>query len=1026
MKWLEKITGDPNKKTLKQFQPTVDAINALEPEYEKLSDSELKAKTQWFKTCLARDKTLDDILPEAFAVVREVSKRTTGMRHFDVQLVGGIALHKGMISEMRTGEGKTLVATLPIYLNALEGKGVHLVTVNDYLAKRDAVWMGQIYDFLGLSVGVIQNLRVSFVYDSNVRNYDARGTQHDTNANKETGNLKLEIGGANDNTTTQQHNNKQAQDKSASVNQDYPLSVSKAEGGEIDKERDEIGSFKVEDEYLRPASRQEAYRCDVTYGTNNEFGFDYLRDNMVQTIDEMVMRPGSEMHYAIIDEVDSILVDEARTPLIISAPAEEAAEQYYHFAKLVKQLSEATDYNVDEKLRSSILTEEGIAKFEKWLGVDNIYVEGGIRLVHHIEQALKAEVLFKLDKDYIVEDGEVVIIDEFTGRKMPGRRYSEGLHQAIEAKENVEIQRESRTLATITFQNLFRMYVKLSGMTGTAETEKEEFFRIYNLDLLVIPTNKPDARHDYNDRIYKNTRGKYRAILEKIKECRAKNQPMLIGTISVEKNEELSQYLNNNGIQHEILNAKNHEREGEIIAQTGRPGGITLATNMAGRGVDIKLGGSPADKQAEQMVKAAGGLFVLGTERHESRRIDNQLRGRSARQGDPGQTQFFVSTDDDLMRIFAGDRMKNVMERLKVPEDMPIEQKMITKMLETAQTKVEGHNFDIRKHLLQYDDILNRQRTAIYKRRRQILELEGERGRGKEESGNLEINRNNVEIRNKEINGDKVEIDDDKKEKQYASHKEMILDLIEQEVEFVVSFHTNQDQNSRLAGQGQHWNMKEIYETMRTIFPFTNEDRESLLRMGDNGNGKLEDAEERERIVRVLFEKAKNEYVKIEEQIGGAAKQMLGADVVSNDAGDPAARLMRDIEKNILLRAIDTLWVDYLVAIDHLRKSVGLRGYAQRDPLIEYRRETYQMFNELLANIQKEVVYAFFKVGAGLQLAPTIMATDKMTLMGATKELSEPGAHISQKPKDESGKKVGRNDPCPCGSGKKFKKCCGR
>jgi preprotein translocase subunit SecA len=573
MSMYTKIFGDPNAKAIKKLQPLIEATNRLEDEFTALSDDELKAKTAVFKARFVGGESLDDLLPEAFATVRETAKRTMGMRHYDVQLMGGAVLHQGNIAEMRTGEGKTLTATLPVYLNALAGRGVHLVTVNDYLAKRDAVWMGQIYDFLGLSIGIIQNQRVTYIYDSSVQ-----GTQED-------------------------------------------------------EERDEIGSFHVEEAYLRPASRREAYRCDIVYGTNNEFGFDYLRDNMVQSLGEMVMRPESPMPYAIIDEVDSILIDEARTPLIISAPAEKAADQYYQFALLVKKLVVNTDYNLDEKMRSATLTEEGIAKFEQWLGVENIYVEAGVRTVHHIEQALKAEVLFKRDKDYINDNGEIVIIDEFTGRKMPGRRYSEGLHQAIEAKENVEIQRESQTLATITFQNLFRMYDKMAGMTGTAKTEEEELFKIYGIEVVVLPTNKPDARKDLSDRIYKNNKGKYKAIAEKVKECRAKGQPVLIGTASVEKNEELSLYLTSMGIEHQALNAKNHEREGEIVAQAGRPGAVTLATNMAGRGVDIKLGGNPIDKDEEKRVLEAGGLFVLGTERHESRRIDNQLRGRAARQG---------------------------------------------------------------------------------------------------------------------------------------------------------------------------------------------------------------------------------------------------------------------------------------------------------------------------------------------------------------------------------------------------------
>jgi len=936
--FLNKLFGDPNKKALKEIQPLVETINSLESEFEKLTDQELKNKTQEFKNRLQEGQTLDDILPEAFATVRETSKRTMGMRHYDVQLIGGIALHQGKIAEMRTGEGKTLVATLPTYLNALEGKGVHVVTVNDYLAKRDAVWMSKIYDFLGLSVGIIQNQRVSYKY----------------------------VG-----------------QKLASENE----KLTESEINDIEIEED---SFKIDDDFIVPCSRQEAYRLDIVYGTNNEFGFDYLRDNMVQSLDEMVMRPGEEMHYAIIDEVDSILIDEARTPLIISAPAEQATEQYYQFAKLVRGLKENEDYNVDEKMRSSTLTEEGIAKFEKWLNVENLYVEGGIRLVHHIEQALKAEVLFKRDKDYIVENNEVIIIDEFTGRKMPGRRYSEGLHQAIEAKENVAIQRESQTLATITFQNLFRMYNKLSGMTGTASTEAEEFGKIYNLEVVTIPTNRPDVRKDLPDRIYRSEKGKNKAIIEKIKECQEKQQPVLIGTISVEKNEELSAYLTLNGIQHELLNAKNHEREAEIVAQAGRPGAVTLATNMAGRGVDIKLGGNPIDKEEEKIVKEAGGLFVLGTERHESRRIDNQLRGRAARQGDPGETQFFISTEDELVRVFAGDRLKSAMNFLKVPEDFPIEQKSITRIIESAQKKVEGFHFDNRKHVLEYDDVLNRHRDVIYKRRKQIL--------------NLAANFDNLKKEEKIIET-KIDLVSEE-EKNYNSLQEIVFDLIEQEIELVVSFHTNTEDKSQ-------WNMQEIYETARTIFPFSQEEREILLHFNRNGNSKLEDVEVRNKIVEFLLEKAQTEYNNVKIKI----ESLVPA--------DEKEKAMNEIEKNVLLRSIDNLWVNHLVEIDYLRTGIGLRGYGQRDPLVEYKKETFFMFNNLLANIQKEVVYSFFKVGAGIQLAPTVMANDRLILQGAQKTMNESG-QVERKPRDESGKKIGRNDPCPCGSGKKYKKCCGK
>jgi len=914
MSFLTKIFGDPNLKVLKDLQPTVEKINSLEPEFVKLTDAELKNKTSEFKERLAKGETLDDILPEAFATVREASKRATGMRHFDVQLIGGMVLHSGKISEMRTGEGKTLVATLPVYLNALQGKGVHVVTVNDYLAKRDATWMGKIYDFLGLSIGIIQNLRISYKYQV------TSSKIQDTNS--------------------------------------------------------EETSFHIEDENIVACSRQDAYRCDITYGTNNEFGFDYLRDNMVQNLSEMVMRPGDEMHYAIVDEVDSILIDEARTPLIISAPAEEAAEQYYQFARLVKQLKENDpsnptdlgDYNVDEKMRSATLTEAGIAKFEKWLNMDNIYAEGGIRIVHHVEQALRAEVLFKRDKDYMVDNGEVIIIDEFTGRKMPGRRYSEGLHQAIEAKEGVNIQRESQTLATITFQNLFRMYRKLSGMTGTAVTEAEEFGKIYNLEVVVVPTNKIDQRKDHSDRIYKNENGKNKAIVEKIKECQAKNQPMLIGTISVDKNEELSEYLLRNNIKHEILNAKNHEREGEIIAQAGRPGAVTLATNMAGRGVDIKLGGVPALQGEADKVKEAGGLFVLGTERHESRRIDNQLRGRAARQGDPGETQFFISTEDELMRIFAGDRLKSVMTRFNVPEDMPIEQKMITKMIESAQKKVEGFHFDTRKHLLDYDDVLNKHREVIYKRRKNILNLAND---------------------------------------PTQSLRGLIFEMIEQEIEFVVSYHTNPESR-------QDWNLNEVAETMNTIFPVSPSERDEIMRMTANGNTKFNEVEARDRVVKYLLDKANREYDIVEQKI----IQVSGGNI------EDGKKMMREIEKGILLRAIDSLWVDHLVEVDYLRTGIGLRGYGQRDPLVEYKKETYFMFNNLLTSVQKEIVYSFFKVGVGIQLSPSIMANDKMVMSGAQKTAEEV-ASVSSKPRDEDGHKIGRNDPCPCGSGKKHKRCCG-
>lgn len=952
MKILSILFGDQNKKTLKRFTPLVPKIQALEPTMQALSDETLQGKTAEFKARLANGETLDDILVEAFAVVREASRRVMNMRHFDVQMIGGAAIHHGFVAEMRTGEGKTLVATLPTYLNALEGKGVHVVTVNDYLAKRDAVWMAPLYTYLGMSVGIIQNLRVSYVYD------------------KEQG----------------------------VVNSDQ-----------------ETSEVVVEDQFLRACSRKEAYACDITYGTNNEFGFDYLRDNMVQEFGEMVMRQDSAMRFAIIDEADSILIDEARTPLIISAPAEEATDQYYRFAKLVKQLSVNTDYNVDEKLRSVTLTADGIAKMEQSLGIENIYTESGIGMVHHIEQALKAEVLFRRDRDYIVDGEEVVIIDEFTGRKMPGRRYSDGLHQAIEAKELVPIKRESRTLATITFQNLFRMYDKVAGMTGTAETEKEELYKIYALDTLVVPTNRVDSRTDHPDRIYKNEKGKKKAIVEKIKECQAKQQPMLIGTASVEKNEELSMYLTECGIKHEVLNAKNHEREAEIIAQAGRPGAITLATNMAGRGVDIKLGGNPINEEEAEAVRKSGGLFVLGTERHEARRIDNQLRGRAARQGDPGETQFFVSTEDDLMRIFAGDRMRNLMERLNVPEDMPIEQGMITKMIETAQKKVEGHNFDIRKHLLEYDDVLNKQRVAMYRRRKEVLELSDE---SKKQDASTKMQ--DSDVVQADVITETGEILEGQDVSEHKSLKDIILEMFEQEIEYIVSFHTNPNSTNAEGGKSDEWNMQEIIETVKTMLPIEDAVCEQIRALGIHERNKMDDVEARESIVSLLIDTVRTQYALLEENIE-AASRAFGA----VGEADMQTRAMTAIEKGMLLRAIDSQWVNHLINIDHLRKSIGLQGYAQRDPLIEYKRETYHLFHTLEANIQKEVVYAFFKISAGLKIAPTIMSTAGAMLSGAQKTSEEPEIEGLGEQESQGVGKIGRNDVCPCGSGKKYKKCHG-
>jgi len=691
MGFIDKIFGDANEKYLKQLQPTIEKINQLEAKFESFSVEQFKNKTQELKERLNRPsgegESLDDILPEAFALAREAAKRTLNQRHFDCQLIGGIVLHQGKIAEMKTGEGKTLAATLPLYLNALEGKGAHLITVNDYLAKRDTVWMGQIYHFLGLTTGCIVH-DTAYIYDPA---YQPESPES-------------QITNSND------------------------------QDSERDEVRDTVGAFKVVESYLRPCSRKEAYSADITYGTNNEYGFDYLRDNMVYDLQQQAQRGFS---YAIVDEVDSILIDEARTPLIISAPDMESSKWYQEFARIIPRLDPKTDYQVDEKLRTVTLAEGGVNKVEKILGMGNIYEEKGIKYVHYLEQALRAEVLFKKDRDYIIQSGpdggkQVIIVDEFTGRLMPGRRWSGGLHQAVEAKEGVRVQPESLTLASITFQNYFRMYKKLSGMTGTAATSAEEFDKVYKLEVIIIPTNRPMARQDFADRIYKSKEGKFKALVREVKECHQKGQPVLIGTGgftvgqytvgAIEKNRIIKALLEREGIDCQVLDATNHQKEGEIIAQAGRAGQVTVATNMAGRGVDIVLGGNPPSSEEAEKVKKSGGLHVIGSERHEARRIDNQLQGRTGRQGDPGSSQFFISLEDDLMRIFAPERIKSLMDILKIPEDQPIEAKMISGAIESAQSKIEGFNFDTRKHLLDYDDVLNKHREVIYKKRKEFLE----------------------------------------------------------------------------------------------------------------------------------------------------------------------------------------------------------------------------------------------------------------------------------------------------------------
>lgn len=900
MSFLNKLFGDPNAREVKRLRAIVDRVNALESGIQALSDVALKERIAAIKEQVQGGTNLDQVLEEVFALVREASRRATGKRHYDVQLIGGVALHRGSIAEMRTGEGKTLVATAPVALNALTGKGVHVVTVNDYLARRDAVWMGQVYHALGLSVGSIQH-GASFLYDPEF----------------------------------------------------------KAEPSH-DPERDETGSFHVDMDYLRPVSRREAYAADITYGTNNEFGFDYLRDNMAPSLAQKVQRG---LNYAVVDEVDSILIDEARTPLIISAPAQEPEQLYYRFAELVTRLIEKEDYQVDEKLRAASITEAGITKMEQWLGVENLYGQG-VRLVHHLEQALRAHAMYRRDRDYVVKDGEVIIVDEFTGRLMQGRRYSEGLHQAIEAKEHVSIQRESVTLATITFQNYFRLYGKLAGMTGTAATEAEEFYKIYKLDVLSIPTNKDSRRKDLPDLLYRNEIGKFKAVAAEIKRRHALGQPVLVGTASIAKNEVLSELLKQNGIPHEMLNAKNHEREGEIIAQAGRRGGVTVATNMAGRGVDIILGGNPPDKDEAEAVRALGGLHVIGTERHESRRIDNQLRGRAGRQGDAGTTQFYVSTEDDLMRIFSSDRMKKVMEVTKLPEEEAIQNIVLTKAIESAQRKVEGHNFDIRKHVLEYDDVLNKHRTAIYKKRNDILEA-----------------------------ADKATVEG------VRPLTSFVMDMFEGEVEQLVAACTTADDLSA-------WEVDRLRDATRLILP---QAIEAVLPTLDpklvEGEGH---AQARTKLIEAIMEAVKLAYKAFEEQVG-----------------DEVA--LAEIEKIVLLRSMDDLWIEHLENMDYLRRGVNLQAYGQRDPLVEYKKEAYQRFQELQNLIQQRVTHTIFKVKFVRDMAEA--DANKVDALAPSAEMSGGEAALqqfaSQEPTAAQKKDVGRNDACPCGSGKKFKKCHG-
>ncbi len=834
--FVQKLFGDPNEKELKKIQPYVDEINSLEAAMMSMSDAALTGKTWEFKSRLDKGEKMQDLLPEAFAVVREASRRILGMRHFDVQLIGGVALHEGKIAEMRTGEGKTLVATLPVYLNALAGKGVHVVTVNDYLAKRDSEWMGKLYRFLGLSVGLIVH------------------------------------------------------------GLDFP-------------------------------QRKAAYAADVTYGTNNEFGFDYLRDNMVISPDQMVQR---ELNYAIVDEVDSILIDEARTPLIISGPGEKSTDMYKVLARIVPNLTPGDDYTVDEKAHTVAPTESGIAKAEKALGVKNLYEGENVELSHHFNQALKAEALMHKDKDYVVKDGEVIIVDEFTGRLMFGRRFSDGLHQAIEAKEGVRVERESQTLATITFQNYFRMFKKLAGMTGTAKTEEPEFQKIYKLDVLVIPTNMPNRREDFPDAVYKSKKAKYRAVIKEICELHATGQPILVGTTSIVQSEELSEMLKRAGVAHNVLNAKYHEKEAEIISLAGQLNAVTIATNMAGRGTDIVLG---------ETVPELGGLHIIGTERHESRRIDNQLRGRSGRQGDRGSSRFYLSLEDDLMRLFGSDNIAGIMDKLGMEEDEPIEHAIVTKSIESAQKKVENRNFEIRKQVLEYDDVMNQQREVIYAQRRKIL-LENDL-------------------------------------------KQNVIDMIGRLVKHTMNMHAPKEVYP------EEWNLAALIAYAEEFYaPDGALVEEELVKLS------------REELEELLQKTALEHYAVREADIG--------------------AQTMRELEKVVMLRVVDDKWMEHLDAMDMLREGIGLRAYGQKDPLVEYKVEAYDMFQAMIEAMQDDIVRYMYRV--------SIVAKPEVSDHLQHAQAVHAGDSVEPPKKQPLVKKedIGRNEPCPCGSGKKYKQCCGR
>jgi preprotein translocase subunit SecA len=895
MSFFSKLFGGEST-ALDKYSKQLEQVNSFKDEVEKLTQEQIQEEVKNFKLKASEIKDqkevfeyLSQIAPRFFALVREASKRSIGQFHYDVQIIGGFALAKGSIAEMKTGEGKTLTGTLPLALYGLAGRGAHLVTVNDYLARWQASLMGPVYHYLGLSVASIQH-EASFLYDPTY----------------------------------------------------------KPEQEEIDQLEGDTKGLVLDVKHMRPIARKQAYATDITYGTNNEYGFDFLRDNMVPHFDQLVQR---ELFYAIVDEVDSILIDEARTPLIISTPDTEPTSKYIEFAKLVERLQDQEDYTVDEKRKAASLSDVGITKIESILKVPNIYdTSKGVTTIHHIEQALRSKTLFKKDRDYVVRDGEIIIVDEFTGRLMFGRRYSEGLHQAIEAKEGVKIQQESKTLATITFQNLFRLYKKLSGMTGTAKTEEEEFFKIYQLQVEIIPTNKENVRQDGADIVYKTEDAKFKAIAQEVKERNKKGQPILIGTVSIVKNELLAELLKKEGLQFEILNAKNHEREAHIISQAGRLKQITLATNIAGRGVDILLGGNPVDEAEAKAVREAGGLHILGTERHESRRIDNQLRGRAGRQGDPGSSQFFVSMEDDLLRLFGGEKMKSLMNRLGLPDDQPIEARMVSSSIESAQKKIEGLNFDTRKHVLEFDDVLNHQRNVIYKMRRQFLA-------GTEESKEADL-------------------------------KSQVLEMVKEEISELVK--SNLNTIDELGSSKQDW--QNLYKVAGTIIPV---DQKLINEVKEASK----DAADKEFAVLDTLYKAATDYWDTKE------KEM-------------SKEVFEGGQRFVALQSIDNLWMEHLDTMDHLRDSVRLRGYGQRDPLVEYKKEGFILFRKLVGEINKRIVYAIFHLNVQVHQRPV----EQVPLMNLVTNSSS-GASTSNTELDPAFDGVGRNDTCPCGSGKKYKKC---